>query len=213
MGEKKKKPIAALFSIIFAAVLIIGSAGWLITNANEAWGWLFDREDPVPTETVIPDDGVDAVLYAECQEQLRDALEGLVPIPTDADKLAYAEYLDEAQKVYVRLRDLTYRGRSMFDELSEVYENADEEYKIEWRRRSEEFRVDLYASIATYRDLGVGEQFVRIHSELFLAYSWLDRYSDQINNYFTLQKLEGISDQGITRANAHLDTVRDLLNR
>lgn len=216
MSEKKEKPVAAFFSIVFALVLLIGSAGWLLSNVDEAWGWIFDREDPVPTETAIPDDGVDAVLYAECQEQLKDALEGLGPILTDADKLAHAEYLDEAQMVYVRMRDLTYRGRALFDELKaeiEANTDRDQEYRDEWQIRAQAFRVDLYASIETYRDLGVGDQYIRIHSELFVAYSWLDRYSDQINNFFTSQKIETISDQGLNRAEGHLDTVRDLLNR
>ena len=216
MGEKKEKPIAAFFSIVFMLLLIIGSAGWLISNIDESWGWIFewifDSEDPVPTETAIPDNGVDAVLYAECQEQLKDALEGLGPIPTDEDKEGNAEYLDEAQKAYVRMRDLVYRGRFMFDEL-DARTKTEEEYRVEWMRRTQDFRVDLYASVEKYRDLGVGDQFVRIHSELFLAYQWLDRFSDQINGFFSSQQFESISDQGLNRAEAHLDTARDLLNR
>lgn len=222
MSEKKEKPIVSLVSIALAVVLIVGSAGWLISNVDEAWGWIFDRGDdpPVPTETPIPDDGetagsVDAVLYAECQEQLEEVLVSLGPIPTDADKAGHAEYLEEAQSVYVRLRDLSYRGREMFEDLKMVNDAdaIDDEYRIEWRIRAEQFRVDLYASVERYRDLGVGDQFVRIHSELFLAYQWLDRYSDQINGFFTLQKLENVSDWGLNRAEGHLDTARDLLNR
>ena len=64
VSEKKEKPVASFVSIVLAAVLIIGSAGWLISNVDEAWGWVFDRDDPVPTETPVPpDDGVEAVLY------------------------------------------------------------------------------------------------------------------------------------------------------
>ena len=217
MSEKKGKPIASVVSIVFAAVLIVGSAGWLISNVGDAFGWIFDRDDPVPTETPVPpDDGVEAVLYAECQEQLRDALEGIGPRPSDQDKEANAEYLEEAQSVYVRLRDLTDRGMYMFEDIKKVNDGGgpfEEEYQIEWRQRAEEFRVDLYASIEKYRNLGVGDQFVRIHSELFVAYQWLDRFSDQINGVFTLQKLENISDQGLNRSEAHLDTARDLLDR
>ena len=217
MSEKKGKPIASVVSIVFAAVLIVGSAGWLISNVGDAFGWIFDRDDPVPTETPVPpDDGVEAVLYAECQEQLRDALEGIGPRPSDQDKEANAEYLEEAQSVYVRLRDLTDRGMYMFEDIKKVNDGGgpfEEEYRIEWRQRAEEFRVDLYASIEKYRDLGVGDQFVRIHSELFVAYQWLDRFSDQINGVFTLQAFESISDQGLNRAEGHLDTARDLLDR
>lgn len=215
--ENKQKPIVSFVSIALAAVLIIGSVGWLISNVDEAWGWLLDPKDPVPTATPSPpDDHVDAVLYAECQEQLEEALVALGSIPTDADKAGNAEYLEEAQSAYVRLRDLSYRGRDMFDDLSEV--NAEEgpiseEYTIEWRRKAQRFRVDLYTSIEKYRDLGVGDQFVRIHSEIFLAYQWLDRFSDQINDFFSEQKTEGISSQGLNRAEGHLDTARDLLNR
>ena len=50
--------------------------------------------------------------------------------------------------------------------------DIEEEYKTEWRSRAEKYRLDLYSSIEKLRDLGTGDQFIRIHSELFLAYSW-----------------------------------------
>lgn len=219
--KKQEKPIASIVSIVLAVVLILGSAGWLFSNLEEAWGRVLDREAPVPTETSIPEGDageVDAVLYAACQEQLEEALTALGPIPTDADKEANAEYLDEAKKAYVQLVDLVYRGRFMFDDLKEANDatggDIEEEYKTEWRSRAEKYRLDLYSSIEKLRDLGTGDQFIRIHSELFLAYSWLSRYSDQINLFFTANALDGgVSDKGLNRAEGHLETARDLLGR
>lgn len=215
--KKQEKPIASIVSIVLAVVLIIGSAGWLFSNFNGAWGWIFDREDPVPAETSIPEGdagAVDAVLYAECQEQLEEVLIALGPIPTDADKEANAEYLNEAKITYAKMMDLIYRGRFMFDELVEVNEDViEEEYKVEWRSRAERYRLDLYSSTEKLIGLGVGDQFIRIHTELFLAYSWLGRYSDQINLFFTANALESISDRGLNRAEAHLETARDMLLR
>ncbi len=103
----------------------------------------------------------------------------------------------------------------MFDDLKEANDERaiDEEYRIEWIARAKSFRVDLYASLERYRELGVGDQFIRIHSEIFVAYHWLDRFSDQINRYFTDQEFEGLNDQGLNRAEGNLDTARDLLNR
>lgn len=215
MSEKKEKPVASFVSIVLAAVLIIGSAGWLISNVDEAWGWVFDRDDPVPTETPVPpDDGVEAVLYAECQEQLRDALEGVGPAPSDIDKAANAEYLAEARAVHVRLRDLVDTGRIMLDEviLAGGEDRVDDEFKEEWKDAAYQYRIDLYKAIERYRDLGVGDQFIRIHSELFLAYQYVDLFSDQANS-FDVGDGVPISNFGLNRAEAHLDTARGLLDR
>jgi len=218
MNEKKEKPIASFVSIVLAVVLIVGSAGWLISNlADEAWGWFFDRDDPVPTETPIPlDDGVEAVLYAECQEQLRDALEGVGPAPSDVDKAANAEYLAEAQAVHIRLRDLVDAGRFLLDEivLADDEGRIDDEFKEEWKDAAYQYRTDLYKAIEKYRDLGVGDQFIRIHSELFVAYQYVDLFSDQINSYYVNDGvINSIDSFGLNRAEAHLDTARDLLDR
>ena len=218
MSEKKENTTTAVLSIIFAAILIVGSAGWLISNVDEAWGWVFDRDDPVPTETPVPpDDGVEAVLYAECQEQLRDALEGVGPAPSDADKEANAEYLAEARAVHIRLRDLVDLGRIFLDEiiLAGNEDRIDDEFREEWKDAAYQYRTDLYKAIEKYRDLGVGDQFIRIHSELFVAYQYVDLFSDQINSCYVKDDVmnHSINSFGLNRAEAHLDTARDLLNR
>jgi len=215
VSEKKEKPIVSIISMILAGIMIIGSAGWLISNLDIAYGWLFDGDDPVPTETPIPpDDGVEAVLYAECQEQLRDALEGIGPLPSDQDKEANAEYLAEARAVHIRLRDLVDGGRFLLDEiiLANDEGRVDDEYKEEWKDAAHQYRTDLYKAIEKYRDLGVGDQFIRIHSELFVAYQYVDLFSDQINSYFVEGDVN-ISNFGLNRAERHLDTARDLLDR
>jgi len=214
VSEKKENPLVSYLSIVFAVVLIIGSAGWLISNVDEVWGF-FDREDPVPTATPAPpDEGVEAVLYAECQEQLRDALEGIGPLPSDQDKEANAEYLAEARAVHIRLRDLVDGGRFLLDEiiLANDEGRVDDEYKEEWKDAAHQYRTDLYKAVERYRDLGVGDQFIRIHSELFVAYQYVDLFSDQINSYFVEGDVN-ISNFGLNRAERHLDTARDLLDR
>lgn len=217
MSEKKEKPITSIVSIVLAMVLIIGSAGWLISNVGEAWEWIFDRDDPVPTETPVPpDDGVEAVLYAECQEQLRDALEGVGPVPSDTDKEANAEYLAEARAVHIRLRDLVDVGRILLDEviLADDEGRIDDEFKEEWRDTAYQYRTDLYRAIEKYRDMGVGDQFIRIHSELFVAYQYVDLFSDQVNSYYVKDGvINSIESFGLNRAEAHLDTAGELLNR
>lgn len=218
MSEKnKEKPITSIVSIVFAMVLIIGSVGWLISNVGEAWGWVFDRDDPVPTETPVPpDDGVEAVLYAECQEQLRDALEGVGPVPSDTDKEANAEYLAEARAVHIRLRDLVDVGRILLYEINLADDEGriDDEFREEWRETAYQYRTDLYRAIEKYRDMGVGDQFVRIHSELFVAYQYVDLFSDQVNSYYVKDGvINSIESFGLNRAEAHLDTAGELLNR
>lgn len=217
MSEKKEKPIASFVSIVLAVVLIVGSAGWLISNLDDAFGWIFAGADPVPTETPVPpDDGVEAVLYAECQEQLRDALEGVGPTPSDVDKAANAEYLAEAQAVHIRLRDLVEEGRVLLDEiiLARDEDRIDGEYKKEWKATAYQYRTDLYKAIEKYRDMGVGDPFIRIHSELFVAYQYVDLFSDQINSYCVNDGvINSIDSFGLNRAEAHLDTARDLLDR
>ena len=219
MSEEKEKPIASLVSIVVAVVLIIGSAGWLMSNVDIALGWLFDRDDPTPTEIVVSDDeetagSIDAVLYAECQEQLREALEGIGPRPSDQDKEANAEYLAEAEAVQIRLRDLVEEGRILLDEIILAGDEGriDYEFREEWKDTAHQYRTDLYIAIDRYRDLGVGDQFIRIHSELFVAYQYVDLFSDQINSYFVEGDVS-IDSFGLNRAEVHLDTARELLGR
>lgn len=219
MSEKNEKPLASFISIVLAVILIIGSAGWLISNAGEVFGWIYDRDDPTPTEIVVPDDeetagSIDAVLYAECQEQLGDALEGIGPLPSDQDKEANAEYLAEARAVHIRLSDLVDGGHILLDEiiLANDEGRVDDKYKEEWKDAAHQYRTDLYKAIEKYRDMGVGDQFIRIHSELFVAYQYVDLFSDQINSYFVEGDVN-ISNFGLNRAERHLDTARDLLDR
>lgn len=208
MSEKKEKPLASYFSIVLAIVLVVGSAGWLFKNLGEVFGPFFDREDPTPTAIpATPDGAVEALLYAECQEQLKDALDGIAPNISEAEIVGNEEYLTEARKAVVRLEDLVIRGRSMFDELKELEGDHPEGYTEKWNERAREFRADLFDSMADVRRLGMSDPFKRIQSEIFLAYHWLDRYSDEINSFFTDQQYESISDQGLNRGEAHLETV------
>ena len=208
----KKDGVAAQVVFILGIVMAIGAAGWLMVNLDEAFGPFFDREDPVATEIPpTPEGALEAVLYAECQDQLVDALDGIAP-PIPAEVIAAnAEYLNEARKAIVRLEDLNERGRVMFDELKARSDDTPEEYRDEWNERAQEFRDDLYRSVVDVRRLGMSDPYTRLQSEIFLAYHWLDRYSDQINTVFTDQHLGGVSDEGVNMAALHLETASDLL--
>lgn len=208
MSEKKEKPLASYFSIVLAIVLVVGAAGWLFKNLGEVVGPFFDREDPTPTAIpATPDGAVEALLYAECQEQLKDALEGIAPAIPEAEIVGNEEYLTEARKAVVRLEDLIIRGKSMFDELKAREGDHPDSYKEKWNERAREFRADLFDSMDDVRRLGMSDPFKRIQSEIFLAYHWLDRYSDEINSFFTDQQYDSLSDQGLNRGEAHLETA------
>jgi hypothetical protein len=212
VSEKNDKPLASYFSIVLAIVLVVGSAGWFFRNLGVIVGPFFDKEDPVPTATPPALDGaVEAVLYAECQEQLRDALEGMAPTISEQEVAANEEYLDEARRAVVRLEDLIFRGQSMFDELQGRDGDTPEDYREEWNERARKFRSDLFDSMYGVRRLGMSDSFTRLQSEIFLAYHWLDRYSDEINSFFTDQQYGGLSDNGINMSGRHLETASTLL--
>jgi len=208
MSEKKEKPLASYISIVLAVALVVLSAGWFVVNLDKIFGPFFDREDPTPTAIpATPDGAVEAFLYAECQEQLKDALDGIAPAISEAEIVGNEEYLTEARKAVVRLEDLTIRGRSIFHELQARDGDHPEGYEEEWNERALKFRSDLFDSMVDVRRLGMSDSFTRIQSEIFLAYHWLDRYSDEINSYFTDQQYGSISDEGLNRGELHLETA------
>ena len=197
--------LITLGACAIAIVLVIGSLGWLITNLDEFFGIFSSDPEPTvvaPTEVVVRSDAVDAALLAECQEQLEHAILdiGFGPTASDDQKEWNADYLHKAEVAQAKLRDLVIMGIVKYDAV------ADGDVPAKWHDWAIQYRVDLRDAVDEVKYIGMDDVFVRIGSELFVAYHYIDIFSDTA--------LDGTLDVGpLRQAELHLDTARRLLNR